>query len=172
MRNPRSSDGTAPVREWQARASLPELCAVMAILAVALLLSAAAPDSSFSAARYLSHIRFLASPELKGRESGSPELEKAAHYIAGQFKADGLKTLDGKSYLQAFEVTTSAKLGKTNSFDIVGTDTQSLQTGREFVPINFSSRGKATGGVVFAGYGITAPEYNYDDYAGIDVHGK
>ncbi len=40
------------------------------------------------------------------------------------------------------------------------------------MPVNFSASGKASGGVVFAGYGITAPEYNYDDYAGIDVKGK
>jgi hypothetical protein len=167
MRNYR----TATVREWRRRATIPGISAVISVLAAALL--AASGDPGFNAERYLNHIKFLASPELKGRESGSPELEKAAQYIAGQFKADGLKTLDGKSYLQAFEVTTSAKLGKTNRFYFTaGADTESLQTGKEFVPINFSSRGKASGGVVFAGYGITAPEYNYDDYAGIDVHGK
>ena len=167
MRNYR----TATVREWRCRPTLPGLCAAISIFAAALL--AASGDSSFSAERYLSHIKFLASPELKGRDSGSPELEKAAQYIAGQFKADGLKTLDGKSYLQAFDVTTSAKLGKTNRFDFTaGADTESLQTGREFVPFNFSARGKASAKVVFAGYGITAPEYNYDDYAGLDVRGK
>ncbi|HEX4137986.1 MAG TPA: M28 family peptidase [Bryobacteraceae bacterium] len=130
-------------------------------------------DSGFSAERYLSHIKFLASPEMKGRESGSPELEKAAQYIATHFKSDGLKPADGKNYLQAFEITTSAKLGKANRLDFtMKDDSESLQTGKEFVPINFSGRGKASGGVVFAGYGITAPEYNYDDYAGINAHGK
>jgi Peptidase family M28/PDZ domain/PA domain len=143
-----------------------------AVLAAASLF-AAPGDSAFSAERYLSHIKFLASPEMKGRESGSPELEKAAQYIAAQFKADGLKMLDGKSYLQPFEVTTSAKLGKGNRLDFVLKDnTESLLPGKDFIPINFSSRGKASGSVVFAGYGITAPEYNYDDYAGLDVHGK
>src|SRR6202051_2735093 len=147
------------------------------LLAAAVVLAATAGTPACSPERYLSHIRFLASPEMRGRESGSPELEKAAQYIAGQFKADGLKTLDGKSYLQAFEITTSAKLGKANRFDFStadekGTETQTLQSGKDFVPFNFSSHGKASGGVVFAGYGITAPEYNYDDYAGIDVHGK
>src|SRR5579863_7465332 len=148
-------------------------CGIVAALAAAVLLAAAPGDSAFSPERYLSHIKFLASPEMRGRESGSPELEKAAQYIAGHFKSDGLKTLDGKNYLQAFEVTTSAKLGKANRFDFgSGQDAQSLQDGKDFVPFNFSSRGKASGGVVFAGYGITAPEYNYDDYAGVDVHGK
>src|SRR5580692_10251861 len=95
----------------------PYRIAVIAALAAAAVVLAATPgDSAFTAERYLSHIKFLASPEMKGRESGSPELEKAAQYIAAQFKSDGLKPLDGKSYLQAFEVTTSAKLGKTNRF--------------------------------------------------------
>jgi len=162
------------MKERLSRPTLLRLCAAILVFAAALL-AAKPADSSFSAERYLSHIKFLASPEMKGRESGSPELEKAGQYIAAQFKADGLKPLDGKSYLQAFEVTTSAKLGKANRFEFVekaGAAAESLQTGKQYVPINFSSRGKASGGVVFAGYGITAPEYNYDDYAGIDAHGK
>ncbi len=127
---------------------------------------------SFDADRYLAHIKFLASPEMKGRASGSPELEKAAKYIADKFHADGLKPLGG-SYLQPFEIATSSKLGKNNQFESVRAgEIETLQVDKEFVPYNFSSSGKAAGQVVFAGYGITAPEYNYDDYAGIDVHGK
>ncbi len=79
--------------------------------------AATAGDAAFDPDRYLNHIKYLASPEMRGRESGSPELEKAAQYIAAQFKADGLKPVDGKSYLQAFEVTTSAKPGKGNRLD-------------------------------------------------------
>ncbi|HVW84761.1 MAG TPA: M28 family peptidase, partial [Bryobacteraceae bacterium] len=72
-----------------------------------------------------------------------------------------------------FEVTTSAKLGRANRFDFsLNGDTTNLEVSKEFVPFNFSSSGKASGPVVFAGYGITAHEYNYDDYAGIDVKGK
>src|SRR5579863_2563648 len=143
MTNPRGTrkKTTDPLHWWGRRFRLPSgiLCAVISVLAAALL--AATPgDSSFSAERYLSHIKFLASPEMRGRESGSPELEKAAQYIAAQFKSDGLKPLEGKSYLQAFEVTTSAKLGKANRFDFVVKDnTESLQTGKEYVPINFSA---------------------------------
>lgn len=154
--------------------------ATSAVVFVAALVASAATSGTpgFNAERYLDHIKFLASPEMRGRESGSPELEKAAQYIAAQFKSDGLKPLDGKSYLQAFEITTSAKLGRTNRLDIVvssdktGQESETLQVSKDFVPFNFSAKGKASGGVVFAGYGITAPEYNYDDYAGLDVHGK
>ncbi len=135
-----------------------------------ILLSAA---DDFDAARYLDHIKFLASPGLKGRASGSPELEKAAEYIAAQYKALGLQPVAGKTFLQAFPITTSARLGKKNSMAVViSGDRQTVPEGQEFEPLSFSAKGKASGGVVFAGYGITAPEYNYDDYAGLDVKGK
>jgi hypothetical protein len=149
---------------------------IAGLAAAGIAIAATSGAPAFSPERYLEEVKYLASPEMKGREDGSPELEKAAQYIAGYFKADGLKTLDGKSYLQPFEVTTSAKLGKGNRFDFTlasaGTGRVDLQLNKDFIPFSFSSRGKASAGVVFAGYGITAPEYNYDDYAGIDVHGK
>jgi hypothetical protein len=143
-------------------------------LSLAVFAFAAAADSSFDAVRYLDHIKFLASPELKGRASGSPELEKAAKYIADHFRADGLQPPSGYSgYLQPFQITTSAALGRSNRFEVsAGADSQDLELSKDFVPFNFSSSGKVSGHVVFAGYGITAPEYNYDDYAGLDVKGK
>ena len=130
--------------------------------------------ADFDPARYLEHIKYLASPEMKGRATGSPELEKAAQYIVEKFRADGLQPPPGsKSYLEPFQVTTSARLGRANRFEFsVGGGTQTLESGKEFIPFNFSSSGRISGPVVFAGYGITAPEYNYDDYTGLDVKGK
>src|SRR5712671_546625 len=126
---------------------------------VTTLWAARSNDLSFAPDRYLDHIKYLASPEMRGRETGSPQLEKAAQYIAGQFRADGLKPPDGKSYLQPFEVTTIAKLGKGNRFSFtVKSQSQDLQPEKDFVPFNFSTRGKASAGVVFVGYGISAPE--------------
>jgi hypothetical protein len=122
---------------------------------------------------YLNDIKFLASKELRGRETGSPELEKAAAFISGKFRDFGLKPVDGSGYYQAFTVTTTAKLGKANRFHFTdGGHATTLRFPEDFIPFNFSSSGKLTGRVVFAGYGITAPEYKYDDYAGVDVRGK
>ncbi len=127
----------------------------------------------FNPSDYLSHIRYLASPELKGRGSGSPELEKAAHYIARQFQKAGLQPVDGKSYFQAFGVTSNPRLGKANRIEYTLDGKKvGLEVNKQFIPFNFSSGGTAEGSVVFAGYGITAKEYNYDDYAGIDVKDK
>src|SRR6266446_3115094 len=123
--------------------------------------------------RYMAHVKFLASDTMRGRATGSPELEKAAAYIAKQFKSAGLQPADGKSYLQAFPVTTSAKLGTGNHFEYTANGkTTALKYEEEFIPFNFSSRAKVSGSVVFVGYGITAREYNYDDYAGVDVKDK
>ena len=83
---------------------------------------------------------------MRGRATGSPELEKAADYIAGQFRSFGLQPIDGKSYFQAFNVTTNARLGRGNHFASVESGkTIALKSGDDFIPFNFSSRGKALG---------------------------
>ena len=117
-------------------------------------------------------IRYLASPELAGRGTGTPGLDKAAEYIAGQFSRAGLKPLNG-GFQQRFTVTVEASLGPGNALvcESCGSDTD-LQVSRDFVPFSFSGSGSVTGNLVFAGYGITADEYDYDDYAGIDAKGK
>lgn len=122
---------------------------------------------------YLGDVKFLASQEMRGRATGSPELEKAAQFIAGKFREFGLQPAAGHSYLQAFPVTTSGKLGPANHFQFTRNGHPiSVPYPSEFIPFSFSSSARMTGGVVFAGYGITAPEYHYDDYQGIDVRGK
>ncbi len=130
------------------------------------------PVPKFDPQRYLAHIKYLASPELRGRGSGTPELNKAADYIARHFKAAGLKPIDGKSYFQTFNVTSSARLGRRNQLAYTIGDKKIISKGGQFSPMNFSSSGDFSGKVVFAGYGITAREYSYDDYAGIDAKDK
>jgi Peptidase family M28/PDZ domain/PA domain len=122
---------------------------------------------------YLDEVKYLASPELKGRATGSPELEKAAAYISGLFKSFGLKPAAGDDYLQPFTVTVNAHLGPANQFSAEdGGAAVKLTSGKDYVPFSFSSSGKVTGQVVFAGYGITANDLHYDDYSGIDVKDK
>jgi hypothetical protein len=146
-----------------------------ASLAAALVLGASTPEKGkISAAVYQDSVKLLSSDKLKGRGTGTPELEKAAAFIAGRFKALGIAPADGKSYYQRFSVTTNAKLGKENrlSYGPDGAKTASAAPGQDFQPFNFSGNGRFAAPVVFAGYGITAPEYDYDDYAGLDVKGK
>ncbi len=129
--------------------------------------------ANVSSNEYLGIIKFLASPELHGRATGSPDLEKAAAYLRDQYRGMNLKPLSGDSFYQDFDVTTSARLGKNNTLSALkGDSTEALHFEQDFIPLNLSAAGQVSGNVVFAGFGITAPEYNYDDYAGLDVKGK
>ena len=132
---------------------------------------AAAAD--LSTTEYIGYIKYLASPEMRGRASGSPELEKAAAFIRDQFRSTSLKPLLGDSYYQDFEVTTSARLGHDNKLIYHnGREQKQLRFQQDFTPLNLSSAGDISGQLVFAGFGITAPEYNYDDYLGLDAKDK
>ncbi len=126
----------------------------------------------FDPQRYLSDIKFLAAPEMHGRRTGTPELEKAAGYIASDFERSGLTPLGG-NYLQAFDVTERTAFGPDDSLVVEnGPKRTNLKQTLDFVPLSLSSDASVHGGVVFAGYGITAPEYHYDDYKHLDVKGK
>ncbi|MBS1827671.1 MAG: M28 family peptidase [Acidobacteria bacterium] len=131
---------------------------------------AGAPD--LDSDHYLKHVKFLASEKLKGRGTGTEGLERAADYIARQLRGYGVKPLNG-SYFQEFQVTVRAELGTHNKFDYQMEGARaSLKSQEDFVPLNFSATAKNSCQLVFAGYGISAKELNYDDYAGIDVKDK
>lgn len=141
---------------------------VAALAGIALAAWAQAP-ATISPDAYLAHIKYLASPALKGRATGSPELETAARYISSQFESFGVKPVPGDAYEQAFTTTVGSHLGASNRFEA---NTVALRLRDGFVPFSFSSSGTVSAPVVFVGYGITANEYHYDDYAGVDVKGK
>src|SRR3979411_2154476 len=92
----------------------------------------------FSAQKYLEDVRFLSSDAMKGRATGSPELEKAAKYIAQQFHKAGLQSLDGKNFLQPFSVSGNSHLGPNNSLEYsIGSEKRVLKLGQDFTPFNF-----------------------------------
>jgi hypothetical protein len=162
---PRSKHHQKVNRFWSRKARWAALALPLAALAFA--------PAQISPQTYLAEVKYLASPELKGRATGSPELEKAADYISGLFKSFGLKPVSGSDYLQPFTVTVNAHLGPSNQFSTEDAGAAAkLTSGRDYMPFSFSSSGKVTGEVVFAGYGITANDLHYDDYSGLDVKDK
>jgi hypothetical protein len=128
----------------------------------------------FSSQEFLEPIKFLASDELKGRGDGSKELDEAAQYIEKRFKEFGLKPAgDNGTYLQRFKITVGAEMGTNNFLTYQnGATRTALTAGRDFVPFSFSEAVTVKAPIIFAGYGITAPEFNYDDYKGVDAKGK
>lgn len=151
------------------------------VLAAATLLLPDLPSSSsensapaYSPQEFLEPIKVLAGDKLKGRGDGSRQLNEAARYIAGRFKKFGLQPAgDAGTYYQHFPITVGAKLGRRNhlTYEAAGTRV-SLTPGRDFIPFSFSEDIQLQAPIVFAGYGITAPEFNYDDYKGVDAKGK
>jgi hypothetical protein len=118
---------------------------------------------------------FLAGPECEGRGVETAGIEKAAAYVAAAFKEAGLRpAMKDGSYFQPFTITESVKLGKPTSVSLLGPGQKQLElaAGTDYNPMGFSPTSKASGGLAFVGYGITAPDLKYDDYAGIDVAGK
>ena len=123
-----------------------------------------------SAERYAAHVSFLASDDMKGRGNGSPELERAGDYLEPQFRMSGLKPAgDDGSYFQKLQVTMGAEIGPKNALQVDGV---SLQLNSDFVTIPFSPAAEVDGAAVFAGYGITASELQWDDYQNVDASGK
>ncbi len=115
------------------------------------------------------HVNYLASDELEGRLSGTPGGEIAAKYIAEEFNRFGLKPIGERgSYFQRFDFIGGVKLGPKNSLSFDGA-TDTLRAGEDFIPAGFSDSGEISGALAFAGYGISASQLNYDDYAAIDV---
>ncbi|MEI7490467.1 MAG: M28 family peptidase [Bacteroidota bacterium] len=117
------------------------------------------------------HLNYLASDSMKGRNTPSPQLDSAAAYIARNFRDWGIQPWNG-SYFQEVPICKD-ELGDSNELAILRNGASfELNIKSDYVPYDFSSPASVTASVVFAGYGITAPEYNYDDYKGIDAKGK
>jgi len=126
--------------------------------------------SGLSAQRYFKHVSFLASDDLKGRGNGTPELQRASEYIADQFRILGLKPAgDNGTYFQNFQITIGTTYGRRNALTI---DNRKLAIDKDFEPLSISLPSQIDGPLVFAGYGITAPDLQWDDYLGLDVKGK
>jgi aminopeptidase YwaD len=112
---------------------------------------------------------------MEGRGAGTPGADRAAAYLATEFRRAGLRPAGGAGgFLQPFEVLTGVHLAPGTALEVrpAGVPAQHFAAERQFLPLAVSEDGDVTGEVVFAGYGITAPPVGYDDYAGLDVRGK
>src|SRR5437773_7272196 len=162
--------------------------AVVSALSIAVL--AQQPSASAPSVNRLQQIiSYLASDSLDGRRTGTPGANDAAHYIAGEFSLLGLRPgmqMAGSArtrgeirarYLQAFPYVSGVELGRNNSLTVTtrgvtdvpqGILQETLRVGEHWVPLGFSTNATVEGyGIVFAGYGISAPELKYNDYAGV-----
>lgn len=156
------------------RSAITRLAACVVGLGVIFLLAGwttkVTPPEPSASAELLRHVRYLASDELTGRAVGTHGIDLARDYIGRQFASYGLVPGgDNGTYYQAVEVVTGVK---SSAESAVALGRARLAPSREWTPLSFSASGKIAGDLVFVGYGITAKDYGYDDYAGVDVSGK
>ena len=147
--------------------------AIIALAAAVLLTAAARSVQPADPTRYLNDVKALASPEMEGRGAGTRGLMRAQHLIEKRYNELHLDPAGVNGYTQPFTVITGARLKSDNYCSVQSAESRrDLKIGQDFVPFSFSSSGQVSASVVFAGYGATADEFHYDDYAGIDVKDK
>lgn len=157
-------------------------CVLLASLPLVLRADSDAGLQSIRADALKGHVYFLASDEMAGRDSLSHEGRIAAQYIAGFYHRYQLKPVgDGGTYFQNFPMV-EAQIDRSASYLRArissapaggGTSSRDYALGPDYT---MGRQGNADVSVdaplVFAGYGISAPEYRYDDFAGVNVAGK
>jgi hypothetical protein len=110
---------------------------------------------------------------MEGRGAGSKGLTRAEHLIEKRYKDLGLDPAGVNGFAQPFTVITGARLKSDNRLNTQqGGSRKDFKIEEDFVPFSFSASGEGGAPMVFAGYGATADEFHYDDYAGVDVKNK
>ncbi|GAB5465214.1 MAG: hypothetical protein Kapaf2KO_06500 [Candidatus Kapaibacteriales bacterium] len=158
----------------------------IAITAQLILFVLAVPAfSEADAAQIKEDVEKLASDEFGGRRPGTPGIEKAASYIEKRFESIGLMPKGTEGYRQSFSTVENLEIDPSTELSVsliipkrgiprekLRPITRNLDVGEDFVPYSYSSDGSVTADLVFAGFGISAQSYGYDDYNGIDAKGK
>ncbi len=120
----------------------------------------------------MSHLRFLADDALEGRAPGTRGGDIAAKYVAAQFERLGLEPAgDDQTYYHHVPIVA---LNPSPTLIVRGARTDTLRYRDDYVlwSLRDDIAVSVTGNIVFAGYGIVAPEYQWNDYDGLDVKGK
>jgi len=149
---------------------------VCLFLASAVALFAATTAPTLDSEKIRAHVKYLASDELEGRGMNQKGGDLAAQYIADQFKSYGLKPAgDNGTYFQKVPMVGVQTLPDT-TFSLVPNSGSPLPLKLldDYVTTNETQTPIANidAPIVFVGYGITAPEYQWDDYKGYDLKGK
>jgi Zn-dependent M28 family amino/carboxypeptidase len=132
---------------------------------------------SIDAEKIRAHVRFLSLDLLEGRGPGTRGDKLAAEYIATQFALDGVQPAgDDNTYFQRVPLYAVHAIEDKTKFAFVPASGSPVELAYGTEIVSKDQTGQAAADIdapiVFVGYGIHAPEYHWDDYAGVDVKGK
>jgi hypothetical protein len=128
--------------------------------------------ASIRSAELLKTVGYLSSPRLQGRLAGGPGYMAAAREMAARFRRLGLAPGGEDGYFQRLDVEYEEIPSCRLALVLPGGSTRELKLGPDFTCRGLTGSGEFTAPVVFAGYGVSAPDRGYDDYAGVDARGK
>lgn len=123
--------------------------------------------------RWWKHVEYLASDQLEGRGTGTVGYQKAAGYVASQFYDAGLKPAGTQEYFQPVRFDVTRLDESRSSIALLNGDARiPVAIGPDAILGKRGETGSFEAEAVFAGYGLTIPEANYDDLRGLDLKGK
>ena len=148
--------------------------ALCCLVFVALSFAQPALETHFDGKSWWERVKVLAADEMEGRETGSPGLRKAEAYVVEQLKQAGLQPAGTNGFYQPIKFVSRQIVEKDSSASLVRNGkAEALTLGEDTF---FSSRvdlaPEVEASLVFVGYGLSIPEKNYDDLAGLDLKGK
>lgn len=155
---------------------------IFSLLGLVLIYACTPPESSNSSAKFevdtvavANHLKTLSSDAFEGRKPFSPGEEKTINYLKEQFEKLGLEPGNGDSYFQDVPMVQITGSPDPTMNVTGGNSPVTLASNNDYVaytdqPVESVSLNDSE--VVFAGYGVVAPEYGWNDYEGLDVKGK
>ena len=131
-------------------------------------------QSHFDGKTWWDYVKVLADDNMQGRETGSPGLRKAEAFVVDQLKRNGLQPAGVNGFYQPAKFVSRQIVEKDSSAALIRNGKpEPLKLGEDAIlstRIDLASQVEAP--LVFVGYGLTVPEKNYDDLAGLDLNGK
>ena len=154
--------------------------AFLPLLALSLALSAAAQTTShFDGQTWWNHVKFLADDKLEGRDTGSRGEREAQKYAVEQLKQAGTEPAGINGFYQPVKFVSRQIVEKDCSLTLVrqgqsgNAQREPLVLGEDaIIGTRIMPAPQVSAPLVFVGYGLKVPEHNYDDFTGLDLHGK
>src|SRR5580693_5223801 len=133
-----------------------------------------AAKNDFDGKTWWDYVKVLADDNMEGRETGSAGLKRAEAYVVEQLKADGVEPAGSDGYYQPVKFEVRQIVEKDSSIALIRDGkSEPLALGEDaFFNTRVNLAPEIEAPLVFIGYGLTIPEKNYDDLAGLDLKGK
>ena len=133
-----------------------------------------AAKNDFDGKTWWDYVKVLADDNMEGRETGSAGLKRAEAYVVEQLKADGVEPAGNDGYYQPVKFEVRQIVEKDSSIALIRDGkSEPLTLGEDaFFNTRVNLAPEIEAPLVFVGYGLTIPEKNYDDLAGLDLKGK